>query len=707
MYSGIDISTWEENAIKFVMDNDRSLFKVFFDKAEEFCTEESVVIGGRVGIDLIVGREISKDSFFWELYCDDTYNTARALGLALAQVNSPHISSETVSLQTNIKHLEFTIYIYGRMLFKIYSLDKYRGIKLIELMGPITRPGYFGHTVKCLPEEIQLIDIYRTLYLPSKLSMWKEELDNERRIYELIRGSLGDKAAIVGAGDNNIRNVARDLAGIVIKKLCQVSSTCNNSPILIGDYALKMQELVKNANRIQFISSIDIADITKMVNNILANINKGSKFKTTFVRYPLNIPSDFQIMKYTIYVSDNRNNQIPIIDVFNSSAFEMIPYTIINNVKVATKWVILRFLFIDIWILKLIMNLSKNTGLKSKVHELLRSADMLRDVNMISDDIKYDGVYINESVAKKKRIKEISDIFFPIYYPAKDLRKAKDILNKELQETPTVGVDTPDQLISDEPVVVGAGIELFTSSPIDITIDPETKKKILLKIVGSVRESIMDTLESYAASTKEYSRWGVGKDLNKYFLKNRQFLPFLSHNIKTVVDIGCGNGMDLAALEKRYRVHTTCVDIEDNRSSKYKNSEFCKAILGEPYNIPDEVADLITVFHSIHHMQEDVAWRMKDIYRICKPSGLVFIKDHDVLCKAHASNVDFEHLVYHVGETKVDLAELIEHFDEHIPMTYYSAEMINTLMIDAGFNRIFSFQISPNTRIYGAVYRRD
>src|SRR5690606_5687084 len=103
-----------------------------------------VIIGGRVGIDLLVGRPLAKDSFFWELYCDDTFNTARELALTLYRTESPHIPSRTVALHTNIRHREFTIFINARRLFKIYALDKYRGLKLAKLMGPAIRTSYFN-----------------------------------------------------------------------------------------------------------------------------------------------------------------------------------------------------------------------------------------------------------------------------------------------------------------------------------------------------------------------------------------------------------------------------------------------------------------------------------------------------------------------------------------------------------------------------------
>jgi hypothetical protein len=174
MYSQINIvKNIEPIAEKFILDNDRMMYLPFFERTEKFCAENNVLIGGRVGLDLLIGKPVTKDSFTWDLYCDDTFNTAKALADELSQVDSPHVPARTVALMTNIRYKEFTLSINARIMFKIYAMDRYRGIKLVELMGPAVRTSYFTKTsIKLISEEMQLIEIYRTLYSPKKLSLW-------------------------------------------------------------------------------------------------------------------------------------------------------------------------------------------------------------------------------------------------------------------------------------------------------------------------------------------------------------------------------------------------------------------------------------------------------------------------------------------------------------------------------------------------------
>lgn len=432
MYTRINIvSRLEPEAEKFILDNDRMLYLPFFTRAEEFCIENSVLIGGRVGIDLLVGREITKDSFMWDLYCDDTFNTTKTLADELSRVVSPHIPARTVSLMTNIRHKEFTLSINARVLFKIYSMDKYRGIKLVDLMGPATRTSYFTHApIKLVSEEMQLIEIYRNLYTPKKLHMWESELAAEDKIYSLISDTLGEKAVkeLSGGIEKFNKTAAEE---IILRKIVAGSDN-----VLIGDYALEALGL-SSASRLQFISSMRVDDIAAAVEMVLKNDIRRIKVRVarvTFVKYPLNIPSDFQIAKYTLYVNNGRE-QTPIADVFNSSTFEMIPYWLLggeySRVKVGNPWVLLRFMLIDIWVLKLILNIGTDSPefIKGRVGNIIKNADKVRKVTRekINSDASelfqlngYVGCYIDENVAKKKLIKEIGERF-PAYYPAKSV----------------------------------------------------------------------------------------------------------------------------------------------------------------------------------------------------------------------------------------------------------------------------------------------
>ena len=490
MYPGFDVATLFPEAEKFVMDNDRHLYDPFFEAAEKFCIKGGILIGGRTGIDLLIGAPLTKDGYFWELYTDNAFETAKEFATMLSQVKSPHIPARTVALRTDIKHREFTILVNANYLFKIYSMDRYRGVKLIEVMKPPTATGYFGGSVSVIPDEIQLIDIYRTLYSPSRMKNWERDLATEAVIYAGVRAR--EKHIVVGGAIFN-RSKCDE---ILLQKLFKVrpkkssssasshrpsstpsptSSSTPSSPhtpppqyILIGDYAAHLWLMhqghkSKGGQRLQFISADPIeALISKVEKIIIHDKNAARKIgapfeaKVSSVKFNLNVPSDFQITKHTLYVNF-QNEQIPIADVFNSTEYEAIPYilapggdTIVDTgdeivqlnetsvlYSVGNPFVILKFIFIDIWIIRLLVGMSqsgKQEFFQERILSLMLWADEIRKktLELIQRDplsvfqlSNYAGVSINETVAKKKFIKEIGDRF-RIFYPARASEESKE-----------------------------------------------------------------------------------------------------------------------------------------------------------------------------------------------------------------------------------------------------------------------------------------
>jgi hypothetical protein len=103
--------------------------------------------------------------------------------------------------------------------------------------------------------------------------------------------------------------------------------------------------------------------------------------------------------------------------------------------------------------------------------------------------------------------------------------------------------------------------------------------QILKKIVGKVspNTTIYNVLKAYHGTAREYSRWGVNKNPNSFFNKNADLVKFIPAKINTYLDIGCGDGIDIAAVKTRYIVaDAICADVKDNRDSKYKTDEVSK-----------------------------------------------------------------------------------------------------------------------------------
>lgn len=420
-------------AEKFVFDNDRELYIPFLRTIERFVIDNGLIIGGKIGLDLLVGKPLTKDSFEWDVYADDTYATAKRLATALHETKAQFIDTRFIGMRTDLRHKEFTIFINTRPMVKVYSLDRYHGIKLAELMGPVPRTSYIlKENIFCVPEEMQLIEIYRGLYSPSRVKDWPDLIKAEHALFNLIEGHIGEKALkVVGSAQPVPRaKVDQILLRYVARQCKQGTAT-----VLVGDYALTYYDYpAPQSPRVQFITDVPIDDlVVALEREIKRKVSTLANYRVTYVRYALNIPTDFQIIKHTLYLSTGKE-QTPIADTFNCTEFELIPYTLAKfdealNIRIGNPWVLLRFRFIDIWVLKLISSLDKNSAkfLRAKVLALLDSISALRrhviETLKTAPDLlfqlnDYAGVYINEIEAKKRLIKETGEKF-AIFYPAK------------------------------------------------------------------------------------------------------------------------------------------------------------------------------------------------------------------------------------------------------------------------------------------------
>lgn len=447
-------------AEKFVLENDRARYKPLFVRAEELCAELEIVIGGRAGASLLLGAPLTKDSWVWDLYCANTYSAATRLIDALYSVDAPHVDLRTLTLMTKIKHREFSISVETRELFRVYTLDKYRDVSLVRIMNPVPLTGWFGSPVLVFPQSQVLIELYQNLYSPAKFKQWEESAASASALFQGATEREG-AAEREGAFDRASAD------SILLRGLIR-----DPRIVLVGDYATALLG-IGTGTRLQFLTDIPIAELAAMTSRVLnAEKDKLRRLKVShercvYVRYHLNIPSDFQITKHTLYAQVGAD-QIALADVFNSPEYELIPYTTVDKVRVGSPYVLLRFIFIDIWVVKLIIGLESAkrggageydceltdttptdtilagtsptdnvrtdsaaeitggaAGLSNRVEALLKLARKVREyieMKMVSDPFavfprECIGVNMSKEVAKKKLISNIG-YRIPNYYPA-------------------------------------------------------------------------------------------------------------------------------------------------------------------------------------------------------------------------------------------------------------------------------------------------
>ena len=446
-------------SLDLVMTHDRMLYADFMTAIEKFCTDNNVLIGGKIGLDMLVGNPITKDSFIYDIYFQSAnpFLLARSLADTLHQVRAPHINSKYVVLMTNIRNQEFTININTRSIVKINNIGRYRGVDLGDLMQPMLAKGYFTeHELKCVPNDMQLIEVYRILYSPNKTALWPDYIKYATnllpKLLESLRDSNNDRSLVEGKGEDNMIDDNESDDGpsgddedpieggrgddstnhsrnVVINDAIIHNLIANSNNILIGDYAIDMlYKLSTSGNmRLQMISSDDVDELAARIEKIIAPIVHRT---VTHVKYHLSILYDFRLTKHIIYLVDK--TQIPLIDIFNSTSFELIPFITHKKIRVGNPFVLSRFKLLDIWTLKIISKLSgnipqyKHIESNAKQLEIVGKVigdtlDSAADVNILFPVCDYMGTYVAETVAKKKLVKNLKEHFGP-YYPGKKIK---------------------------------------------------------------------------------------------------------------------------------------------------------------------------------------------------------------------------------------------------------------------------------------------
>ncbi len=126
----------------------------------------------------------------------------------------------------------------------------------------------------------------------------------------------------------------------------------------------------------------------------------------------------------------------------------------------------------------------------------------------------------------------------------------------------------------------------------------------------------------------------IDKFINCYYKKKN-----FSYKIVKLLDFGCGPGNMLDYLIKYGKVYGVDSSKDAINFCQTRNYENTSVIKDLPLEINDESFDIITAIDVLEHIDDDESY-IKELYRLCKKGGLVFITvpafmilwgDHDEL----------------------------------------------------------------------------
>jgi hypothetical protein len=403
---------------------ERERYAKIYEAIETYTQEHQLILGGTLGVNTLIGKPKGLDDYYYELYTEHPFVAANNMCNDIAAVADRMI----VRMQTAIPYGKYNIMADGRNMISVYGLES----GITKVIGPVESD------MLLLPPEIQLINIYRTLYSPNKADEWETALHDENALFDQMIKSA-DK---FGGGHNtsDLRKHRDNLQHSILKNFVNNNKHC----VLLGEHALYMNDpdsYKLESPIVQIISarpvSEDVAVITKL----------SPGYPVTHNTKELKILQDFRLTRTIIRVGDrDSGEQKEVMYVYNAAHYDLIPYNryVVKDgfIQVGNPFVLLRFLLIDFWIIRLIHAAGKmddnykNMRLQSIRNKvlMLRSQLSSGDVTTINElhtsdrsririfqDKNYIGKYENEDIAQKEASKNAKK--YPYYYPQEYYRK--------------------------------------------------------------------------------------------------------------------------------------------------------------------------------------------------------------------------------------------------------------------------------------------
>jgi len=169
------------------------------------------------------------------------------------------------------------------------------------------------------------------------------------------------------------------------------------------------------------------------------------------------------------------------------------------------------------------------------------------------------------------------------------------------------------------------------------------------------------------------------KELDQFGLWDSIQSPYL--------DFGGGDGQNAYAIGKKMNFKKGDVYVSDIQSwfgnqnvETYR--DLCIYRYLKTYKCPfeDNMFSFITCFQVLHHIR-DYMVSIKELYRICKPGGILYIREHDAHSEEVKTLIDIEHSLHEMtGQEYVNYAYLQEYFAH-----YFSMTELDQLLLQVGF----------------------
>jgi len=349
----IGISNLMPQAIK-TAEEERASFSGIYQIIESQIKSGKLIIGGNWGIKLLLGDPRGIDDFQYDLYSENAEQDAFSI--------ANHITQKETKLVSLKKELsDYVIYAESRPMLQIHRLAEHdRGI-----IQPINSQ---KASKLVLPSDYHLLGLYRQLYMPIS-DDWDLSLEHENQLFDMVKfeynknqrkfilgGDSADDTTTVSENENiSFKDIRKGLQKDLLAHLSK-----RKDIVLVGEYACHiLTEQKIHAHHLHIVATEAIAQ------ELETWIKKHVNLKTLTKVNRVQLLNDRRLNRTTIYVMVD-GDKVPVLYVYNSAEYDLIPFNVCssknsshkNNLyergRIGNPYVILRFLLVEIWIIKVI-----------------------------------------------------------------------------------------------------------------------------------------------------------------------------------------------------------------------------------------------------------------------------------------------------------------------------------------------------------------
>jgi hypothetical protein len=406
---------------------ERMRYKNIYDIIDTYVINNKLFVSNIYKITNSQRSTASLINYHYDIYCDNPLRHANNLINKIYEGISGDPLIQYLNLNTTVKHEEFVIIYDTRMMAKIYTIQSgYSSTKKNVNLSTNIIPVIIDK-IKYLPPSIEIIDMYNILYTGTGYDevILNLTINLSKMVTEKTGGDIQKiektikKTKHLGSAEQTCYDKKKNELEAIKLALLRDYFKGRLDIVLIGsigyNWYLKGDNICPNMERIQIITSVSSKEIQHDITQYIEGIGRNYKI-TSSGELGLMIPKDFRSKKTILSLIINTPKgpkEKPFLEIFNNSTFELIPAFLSNNILIGGKYVLLRFMYIDLWISNFVFTIGKMTKEKyvDRQKKILQSINNISTIKNIADGVL--GTYYDYAISKNELIFNQEQFFGP------------------------------------------------------------------------------------------------------------------------------------------------------------------------------------------------------------------------------------------------------------------------------------------------------